>query len=123
MSSVSDPRFRPFQHLQIPQDLLADLASTVAEKKGKLFVHCEAGVNRSGALCLAYHLSSSQVGLVDSAKHCQLARLGDWGSFLGILETAVLGVLCGTRIKTSIVCNNDICWLIGKQDKIETDRI
>jgi len=76
MSSVSDPRFRAFQHLQIPQDLLADLASTVAEKKGKLFVHCEAGVNRSGALCLAYHLSSSQVGLVDSAKHCQLARLG-----------------------------------------------
>ena len=59
----------------IPQELLADLASTVAEKKGKLFVHCEAGVNRSGALCLAYHLSSSQMGLVKSAKHCHRAAL------------------------------------------------
>eukprot|EP00435_Cladocopium_sp_Y103_P001213 s1202_g1.t1 len=55
-------------------DLLAELAGTVAEKKGRLFVHCEAGVNRSGALCLAYHLSSSQMGLVDSAKHCKARR-------------------------------------------------
>ena len=88
----------------------------VAEKKGKLFVHCEAGVNRSGALCLAYHLSSSQMGLVDSAKHCPLARL----ERLGILGAAFLRVPRGMQIKTLIVFNNHIiCCLIGTQDKIE----
>eukprot|EP00434_Breviolum_minutum_P012027 symbB.v1.2.010604.t1/scaffold686.1/size316167/23 len=55
-------------------DLLADLASAVAEKKGRLFIHCEAGVNRSGALCLAYHLATSGMGLLGSAKHRKVSR-------------------------------------------------
>ncbi|CAK9114679.1 unnamed protein product [Durusdinium trenchii] len=55
-------------------DLLANLANAVAEKKGRLFVHCEAGVNRSGSLCLAYHAATSGMTLLESAQHCKARR-------------------------------------------------
>mmetsp|Transcript_73488 Transcript_73488/g.172124 ORF Transcript_73488/g.172124 Transcript_73488/m.172124 type:complete len:183 (-) Transcript_73488:82-630(-) len=55
-------------------DLLAGLASEVSASKGRLFVHCEAGVNRSGTLCLAYHAATSGMPLLDSARHCKERR-------------------------------------------------
>ena len=37
------------------QEELAQLSEAVKAAKGRLFVHCEVGVNRSGSLCLAHH--------------------------------------------------------------------
>ncbi|CAJ1355293.1 unnamed protein product [Effrenium voratum] len=54
-------------------DLLAGLANSVAAEKGRLFVHCEAGVNRSGSLCVAYHAAGSG-NLLESARHCKAQR-------------------------------------------------
>eukprot|EP00930_Biecheleria_cincta_P022953 TRINITY_DN16650_c0_g1_i1.p1 TRINITY_DN16650_c0_g1~~TRINITY_DN16650_c0_g1_i1.p1 ORF type:complete len:201 (+),score=30.90 TRINITY_DN16650_c0_g1_i1:26-604(+) len=55
-------------------DLLKNLADAAAANSGRLFIHCEAGVNRSGTLCLAYHLAHSGMSLLDSAKHCKARR-------------------------------------------------
>eukprot|EP00440_Ansanella_granifera_P018160 gb/GFBE01019723.1/.p1 GENE.gb/GFBE01019723.1/~~gb/GFBE01019723.1/.p1 ORF type:complete len:193 (+),score=43.31 gb/GFBE01019723.1/:1-579(+) len=55
-------------------ELLATLAGAAAANKGRLFVHCEAGVNRSGTLCLAYHVANSGMTLLDSARHCKERR-------------------------------------------------
>lgn len=73
--------------------MLADLASAVAEKKGRLFIHCEAGVNRSGALCLAYHLATSGMGLLGSAKHCNLESFQ--GPGCGIVDVGDVKSLTG----------------------------
>lgn len=55
-------------------DQLATLADEAAAAKGRLFVHCEAGVNRSGSLCVAYHTVTSGMPLLDSARHCKARR-------------------------------------------------
>mmetsp|Transcript_4340 Transcript_4340/g.9351 ORF Transcript_4340/g.9351 Transcript_4340/m.9351 type:complete len:190 (-) Transcript_4340:141-710(-) len=55
-------------------DLLASLANEVASTHGRLFIHCEAGVNRSGTLCLAYHVANSGMPLLESARHCKERR-------------------------------------------------
>eukprot|EP00429_Kryptoperidinium_foliaceum_P018381 CAMPEP_0176049970 /NCGR_PEP_ID=MMETSP0120_2-20121206/24834_1 /TAXON_ID=160619 /ORGANISM="Kryptoperidinium foliaceum, Strain CCMP 1326" /LENGTH=215 /DNA_ID=CAMNT_0017383401 /DNA_START=1 /DNA_END=648 /DNA_ORIENTATION=+ len=57
-------------------DEVAQLADEVAASNppGRLLVHCFAGVNRSGTLCLAYHLVRSGMPLLQSAKHCKAAR-------------------------------------------------
>mmetsp|Transcript_88672 Transcript_88672/g.228690 ORF Transcript_88672/g.228690 Transcript_88672/m.228690 type:complete len:197 (+) Transcript_88672:49-639(+) len=55
-------------------ETLANLAEEVAAAKGRLFVHCEAGVNRSGTLCLAYHAVTSGTPLLQSAQHCKATR-------------------------------------------------
>merc|ERR1712129_42508 len=49
---------------------LADVAAA-ATPQGKLFVHCFAGVNRSGTLCIAYHMVTTCTPLLPSAKHCK----------------------------------------------------
>lgn len=53
---------------------LASLADAAEKAKGRLFVHCEAGVNRSGTLCIAYHMVHSGMPLVPSARHCKSRR-------------------------------------------------
>mmetsp|Transcript_10595 Transcript_10595/g.30290 ORF Transcript_10595/g.30290 Transcript_10595/m.30290 type:complete len:246 (+) Transcript_10595:82-819(+) len=45
-----------------------------ADPPGRLLVHCFAGVNRSGTLCLAYHMVKSGMSLLESARHCKAAR-------------------------------------------------
>eukprot|EP00928_Gymnodinium_smaydae_P050378 TRINITY_DN33938_c0_g1_i1.p1 TRINITY_DN33938_c0_g1~~TRINITY_DN33938_c0_g1_i1.p1 ORF type:complete len:200 (-),score=58.95 TRINITY_DN33938_c0_g1_i1:224-823(-) len=52
----------------------ASLADAVAAKGGRLFVHCEAGVNRSGSLLLAYYCLSTGTPLLASARHCKAQR-------------------------------------------------
>mmetsp|Transcript_57990 Transcript_57990/g.138069 ORF Transcript_57990/g.138069 Transcript_57990/m.138069 type:complete len:198 (-) Transcript_57990:112-705(-) len=54
--------------------LLESLADDVKGKGGRLLAHCEAGVNRSGSLCLAYHALSTSTPLLSSAKHCKAKR-------------------------------------------------
>merc|ERR1711879_744762 len=54
--------------------LMADLADATAKAGGCLFAHCEAGVNRSGTLCLAYHAVTSGMPLVESARYCKSQR-------------------------------------------------
>mmetsp|Transcript_5861 Transcript_5861/g.13977 ORF Transcript_5861/g.13977 Transcript_5861/m.13977 type:complete len:208 (+) Transcript_5861:89-712(+) len=54
--------------------VLEKLADEAKATGGRLFVHCEAGVNRSGSLCLAYHALSTSTPLLLSAKHCKAAR-------------------------------------------------
>jgi len=53
---------------------LMALADQVTATQGRLFVHCQAGVNRSGTLCLAYHCERSGMPLLDSARHCKARR-------------------------------------------------
>lgn len=52
---------------------LAD-AAAAADPPGVLFVHCYAGVNRSGTLCLAYHMLHTGTPLLQSAKLCKECR-------------------------------------------------
>ncbi|CAE7362724.1 DUSP3 [Symbiodinium natans] len=72
-------------------DLLAGLANEAAASKGRLFVHCEAGVNRSGSLCLAYHAATSGLSLLQSARHCK------------VLEDAVLRLRSRVYIADNLV--------------------
>jgi hypothetical protein len=53
---------------------LETLADAAKQAGGRLFVHCEAGVNRSGSLCIAYHAQSTGIPLVDSARKCKESR-------------------------------------------------
>uniref|UniRef100_A0A7S1FDJ1 protein-tyrosine-phosphatase n=1 Tax=Noctiluca scintillans TaxID=2966 RepID=A0A7S1FDJ1_NOCSC len=55
-------------------DQFSALADEVGRQGGRLFVHCEAGVNRSGTLSVAYHVSRSGMSLLDSARHCKKQR-------------------------------------------------
>ena len=41
---------------------------------GKVFIHCEAGVNRSGSLCIAYAMVDQKMPLLASAMHCKERR-------------------------------------------------
>lgn len=52
---------------------LAD-AAAVATPPGRLFVHCYAGVNRSGTLCIAYHAVRTGTPLLQSARYCKERR-------------------------------------------------
>mmetsp|Transcript_27950 Transcript_27950/g.63196 ORF Transcript_27950/g.63196 Transcript_27950/m.63196 type:complete len:210 (-) Transcript_27950:62-691(-) len=54
--------------------VLSELADATCKAGGVLFCHCEAGVNRSGTLCLAYHAVNSRMPLVESARHCKKRR-------------------------------------------------
>merc|ERR1712136_164752 len=58
----------------IVYDQFNALADEVGRQGGCLFVHCEAGVNRSGTLSVAYHVSRSGMSLLDSARHCKKQR-------------------------------------------------
>eukprot|EP00411_Alexandrium_monilatum_P112984 CAMPEP_0175684808 /NCGR_PEP_ID=MMETSP0097-20121207/27028_1 /TAXON_ID=311494 /ORGANISM="Alexandrium monilatum, Strain CCMP3105" /LENGTH=309 /DNA_ID=CAMNT_0016991749 /DNA_START=14 /DNA_END=940 /DNA_ORIENTATION=+ len=53
--------------------MLAALADDVLNSGGRLFIHCEAGVNRSGTLCLAYHAATTGMPLLMSARQCKAA--------------------------------------------------
>merc|ERR1712046_230705 len=55
-------------------DTLASLADAAAAAGGRLFAHCEAGVNRSGTLCLAYHIKRTGIPMLESAKTCKERR-------------------------------------------------
>mmetsp|Transcript_97553 Transcript_97553/g.172707 ORF Transcript_97553/g.172707 Transcript_97553/m.172707 type:complete len:213 (-) Transcript_97553:129-767(-) len=55
-------------------DLLSSLADQAAEQGGKLFIHCQAGVNRSGTLCLAYYTANTGRTLLQSARDCKERR-------------------------------------------------
>merc|ERR1712039_904356 len=55
-------------------ELLASLADAAQAAGGKLFTHCEAGVNRSGTLCVAYHVAHTKMPLLSSARHCKEQR-------------------------------------------------
>jgi len=53
---------------------MAAIADAVAMAKGRLLVHCEAGVNRSGTLCLAYYAAHTGQSLLASARFCKAQR-------------------------------------------------
>mmetsp|Transcript_30125 Transcript_30125/g.65761 ORF Transcript_30125/g.65761 Transcript_30125/m.65761 type:complete len:198 (+) Transcript_30125:65-658(+) len=55
-------------------DKLAAMAASAQAASGRLFVHCEAGVNRSGTLCVAHHLAQTGGPLLASARHCKAQR-------------------------------------------------
>mmetsp|Transcript_106521 Transcript_106521/g.299310 ORF Transcript_106521/g.299310 Transcript_106521/m.299310 type:complete len:196 (+) Transcript_106521:134-721(+) len=59
-----------FQHYS----RMATIADAAAKAKGRLLVHCEAGVNRSGTLCLAYYAMHTGTPLVASAEYCKAQR-------------------------------------------------
>mmetsp|Transcript_146204 Transcript_146204/g.379899 ORF Transcript_146204/g.379899 Transcript_146204/m.379899 type:complete len:207 (+) Transcript_146204:177-797(+) len=52
----------------------AELADEAAAAGGRVFVHCFAGVNRSGTLCVAYHAVHTGMPLLDSARYCKQRR-------------------------------------------------
>ncbi|CAK0907645.1 unnamed protein product [Prorocentrum cordatum] len=62
------------QNIMQHYETLASAADAALEAGGRLFVHCEAGVNRSGCLCIAYHLVHSGAPLLESARHCKGRR-------------------------------------------------
>merc|ERR1712187_1058707 len=55
-------------------DVMASLSDDAKKSGGILFIHCEAGVNRSGTLCLAYHIKSTGTPMLESAYHCKKQR-------------------------------------------------
>jgi protein-tyrosine phosphatase len=48
--------------------------STSSFITGQVFVHCQAGVNRSATLCVAYLMLLQQVSLVQAVEHCARLR-------------------------------------------------
>ncbi|XP_048745608.2 dual specificity protein phosphatase 4-like [Ostrea edulis] len=75
-----------FSYMNVPVDdnPNADLAvwfpqsntfiDTVRENRGKVLVHCQAGVSRSATICLAYLMYTAKVGLETAFEHIKSRR-------------------------------------------------
>jgi hypothetical protein len=52
----------------------AEEATPVEVKRGLVLVHCAAGINRSGALAVAYVMHRERMPLLEAARHCAAQR-------------------------------------------------
>jgi hypothetical protein len=52
----------------------AEEATPVEVKRGLVLVHCAAGINRSGALAMAYVMHRERMPLLEAARHCAAQR-------------------------------------------------
>jgi hypothetical protein len=62
------------QQQQQHGDTAGSVAAPVGASNGKCFIHCQAGVNRSGALAIAALVEMTGLPLVEAAKRVKAAR-------------------------------------------------
>lgn len=64
------PGYELFGHFGAMEEFVEEARSS----GGRVLVHCYRGVNRSGALCIAYHMLHTPSSLLDSAFFCKQQR-------------------------------------------------
>lgn len=64
----------PQARLDMFFDRVADEISTVAARRGKVIVHCVAGVSRSASLCIAYLMKYHRMSLVKAHDYVKRRR-------------------------------------------------
>ncbi len=70
--SSSDSAAYPLMERHL--DYVIDIVKASAAEGGRCLIHCQAGVNRSGALAIAALVETSGVSLVEAAKRVKRAR-------------------------------------------------
>ncbi|KAL8591813.1 hypothetical protein ACOMHN_047073 [Nucella lapillus] len=64
----------PSAHLGAYFDRCADKVYQVDRMRGKILVHCVAGVSRSASLCMAYLMKYQHMSLDQAYRHCKRQR-------------------------------------------------
>ena len=64
------PGYDLFAHFQAMEEFV----EKARVSGGRALVHCRKGLNRSGALCIAYHMLHAPSPLLDSVLHCKARR-------------------------------------------------
>mmetsp|Transcript_4181 Transcript_4181/g.13752 ORF Transcript_4181/g.13752 Transcript_4181/m.13752 type:complete len:367 (-) Transcript_4181:29-1129(-) len=92
VAAADDPGYDIMQHLPEAAAFYADASAS----RGKLVVHCVAGINRSGAIATALYVQQTGTGLLEAAAHINRLRgpylwnatfrhlLAEWSSSLDV---------------------------------------